>query len=79
MTPAPTLKGYVCRMCGNETIETPWADTDGFHCSQEKGGCGATNKTPLVPKATFMDPLDMKAGTVTAQDFAKIFNLRSNP
>ena len=47
MSPAPRLKGYVCRMCGNESIQTPWGEED-FVCSQELGGCGATNKAPLV-------------------------------
>jgi len=48
MSPAPRLKGYVCRMCGNESIQTPWGEED-FVCSQELGGCGATNKGPLLP------------------------------
>ena len=47
MSPAPRLKGYVCRMCGNESIQTPWAETV-FVCSEELGGCGATNKGPLI-------------------------------
>lgn len=47
MSPAPILRGYVCAFCGNESIETPW-DEKVFHCSQELGGCGATNRGPLL-------------------------------
>ena len=47
MSPAPRLKGYVCSLCGNESIQTPWGEED-FVCSEALGGCGATNKGPLI-------------------------------
>jgi hypothetical protein len=44
---APILRGYLCRVCGNETIQTPWDASDGFVCDPKKG-CGATNIAPLL-------------------------------
>lgn len=57
MTPAPTLKGYVCRMCGNESIQTPWNDSDGFICKD----CGATNLAPLATSAEAVRAYDRAA------------------
>jgi DNA-directed RNA polymerase subunit RPC12/RpoP len=44
MSPAPVLKGYLCRVCGQERIQTPWNASDGYVC----GNCGANNQTPLL-------------------------------
>jgi len=43
---APTLLGYVCRFCGNESIETPWNASDRFACKT----CGALNHAPLMTR-----------------------------
>lgn len=50
MTPAPLLLGYVCKLCGQETIQSPWDATEGYPCKPSPDGCGAVNWGPLTPK-----------------------------
>lgn len=52
MSPAPILYGYLCRVCGQERIQTPWNASDGFDCAN----CGAKNLAPLL--STSYDPVN---------------------
>jgi DNA-directed RNA polymerase subunit RPC12/RpoP len=60
MSPAPVLHGYLCRVCGEERIQTPWNSSDGYVCSN----CGAKNLTPLLPvenKGRMFDAVALRA------------------